>query len=144
MFGQVIFRSFLWLISLCAVLIIGFTGCGGDDDDDSDWAGTWIVESVDAPASSDEPDWDQDIAAFFGEWTWTFNRDGTWESEEPLSKAMGTYSLSGSSYTLTTEREEVLGFSIDVEETETGTWSRKGDTLTLTSDDGIVRVLKKK
>ena len=42
MFGQVIPRSFLWFVSLCAVLIIGIIGCGGDNgDDDDDWVGTW-------------------------------------------------------------------------------------------------------
>ena len=42
MFQQVIPRSFLWLVSFCAVLIIGIIGCGGDDDDDNnEWVGTW-------------------------------------------------------------------------------------------------------
>ena len=40
MFGQVIPRSFLWFVSLCAILIIGIIGCGGDDDD-NEWVGTW-------------------------------------------------------------------------------------------------------
>ena len=33
MLGQVIPRSFLWFVSLCAILIIGIIGCGGDDND---------------------------------------------------------------------------------------------------------------
>ena len=49
MFGQVIPRSFVWFVSLCAVLTIGIIGCGGDDneDDDSEWVGTWSLETVD-------------------------------------------------------------------------------------------------
>ena len=38
MFQQVISRSFLWLVGLCVILVIGITGCGGDDDD-NDWVG---------------------------------------------------------------------------------------------------------
>ena len=33
MFGQAIPRSFLWLVGLYAVLTIGITGCGSEDDD---------------------------------------------------------------------------------------------------------------
>ena len=48
-------------------------------------------------------------------------------------KMTGTYSLSGSSYTLT-----------PIEAEGTGTWSRKGNSLTLTSNDGTTIVFKKK
>ena len=50
MFQQVTPRSFLWLVILCAVLIIEITGCGGDDnetDDDNEWGGTWSLETFD-------------------------------------------------------------------------------------------------
>ena len=51
MFGQVIPRSFLWFVSLCAVLIIGIIGCGGDEDneadEDNEWVGTWSLETFD-------------------------------------------------------------------------------------------------
>ena len=49
-FGQVIARSFLWFVSLCAILIVGIIGCGGDDngdDEDNEWVGTWVVETRD-------------------------------------------------------------------------------------------------
>ena len=46
MFVQII-RSSLWLVSLFAVLIIGIIGCGGGEDDDNEWEGTWAMESVD-------------------------------------------------------------------------------------------------
>lgn len=42
---------FIFLLVFCAVLIIGVTGCG-DDEDENEWAGTWIVESVDAHDTS--------------------------------------------------------------------------------------------
>ena len=58
-------------------------------------------------------------------------------------KITGTYSLSGSNYTLTMEGEET-GFFWRYTEEDTGTWSRKGSTLTLNSDDGETIVFKKK
>ena len=163
MFGQVIPRSFVWFVSLCAVLIIGIIGCGGDDDDNNEWGGTWAMETVDGQSL------EQSFSGDFGEDginvsittnNWTFNDDGTMEAEIGLkieakegsseisanisTKATGTYSLSGSNYTLTitTEGEET-GFFGDTEE-DTGTWSRKGSTLTLNSDDGETIVFKKK
>ena len=63
---------------------------------------------------------------------------------------MGTYSLSGSNYTLTltggnftSATEEVeTETEFDFEEIENGTWSRSGNTLTLNSDDGSTIVFK--
>ena len=54
MFGKVNFRLFLWLVCFGAVLGIGITGCGGDEDDDENGVenraahggngdGEWIV-----------------------------------------------------------------------------------------------------
>ncbi len=65
-------------------------------------------------------------------------------------KMTGTYTLSGSNYTLTPIKVEGTGiFEEDVEpvgptDEDTGTWSRKGNTLTLISDDGSTIVFKKK
>ena len=49
MLGQVIPRLFLWLISFNVIFIIGIIGCSGDGDSegDTDWVGTWSLESVD-------------------------------------------------------------------------------------------------
>ena len=44
MFQRINF-NFLTLVSLCIALIIGAAGCG--DDDDSEWIGTWTLETVD-------------------------------------------------------------------------------------------------
>ena len=141
MFQQVTPRLFLWLVSICAVLIIGTIGCGGDDDDgDSEWVGKWSLESLDG--HNYEAFWDA-LGFSIVTNSWTFYDDGTWEAQlilegEAAVKSMGTYSLSGSSYTAT-------GLSEALEDTEadTGTWSREGNHLTITSNGGTVIVLKK-
>ena len=155
MFRREIPRSFLWLVSLCAVLSIGIISCGRDDDN-SDWIGTWAVETIDGQT------YEQAFEEELGEKgsvvtnNWTFNDDGTIEAEIAVrvsgevssSKIMGTYSLSGSNYTVTTTATERTGFFVegatDDTEVDTGTWSRTGRTLTLNSDDGSIIVLKKK
>ena len=98
----------------------------------------------------------------------TFDDDGTWHREVTLDvetaderdttsfEVMGTYSLSGSNYTITVNDVTVIAegdvdfleeadAETDFEsgDIETGTWSRNGDTLTLTSDDGHVLGFKK-
>ena len=47
MFQQVIPRSFLWLATLYAVLIIAMIACGSDDNgaDDNEWVGTWSLDT---------------------------------------------------------------------------------------------------
>ena len=177
MFQQVIPRSFLWLVSFCAVLIIGIIGCGGDDDDDNnEWGGTWAMETVDGKNVQAQFEAFELLAQAFGETadisyidTWTFDDDGTWRREATLevklaadqamtsTKIMGAYSLSGSDYTLTVNdatltaegnaellEETDIGSDFESGYAETGTWSRTGNTLTLTSDAGMVLGLKKK
>ncbi len=156
-------RPFLWLLSLCAVLIIGIVSCGGDEDDDNEWVGTWAMETVDGESLEQAFD-EEGVNASIVTYSWTFNNDGTMEvefamkvevKEEGLElsgqgsmKMTGTYSLSGSSYTLTPMEAEGTGiFKEDPfgpTDEETGTWSRKGNTLTLISDAGHVIVFKKK
>ena len=76
------------------------------------------------------------------------------DQETTSLELMGAYSLSGSNYTITVNDVTVIaegdvGFLEEAEtdfesgDIETGTWSRKGDTLTLTSDDGHVLGFKK-
>ena len=82
MFQQVIPRSFLWLVSIWAVLTIGIIGCGGDDDD-NEWVGTWAIETIDGQS------FEQGFAEEFGDAIelsitaneWTFDSDGTMEME---------------------------------------------------------------
>ena len=155
----------LRLVSLCVVLIVGIIGCGGDEDDDNDWVGTWVLESVDGE-SFEETFEEEGVSATIITNNWTFNSDGMMEvefamkfeaKEEGLElsgqgsmKMTGTYTLSGSNYTLTPIEVEGTGiFKEDVEpigatDDDTGTWSRKGNTLTLYSDDGSTVVFKKK
>ena len=167
MFGQVIPRLFLRLISLGVVLIIGIIGCGGDGD--TDWVGTWSLESVDGTNIRQQLDQFEQLAGAFGQVLkitfaddWTFDDDGTWHretiyevdegdgSEGTSIEGWGTYSLSGSDYSLTVAEVtgEVETDAIDIElhfeDIANGTWSINGDTLTLTGDGGSTVSLKKK
>ena len=170
MFQQAIPRSFLWLVSIWAALIIGTIGCGGDDDDNQ-WVGTWEMESIDGESleqsfGEDEEFGDAEIDFSITANEWTFSDDGTMEMELGMKfevkeqglefsgqgsmKIMGTYSLSGSNYTLTSTEVEGTGLFegeaalIGSTDEDTGTWSRSGNTLTLNSDDGTTVVFKKK
>ena len=170
-------------VCLCAISVLGLSGCG-DDEGSNDWVGTWKLDTVDG--EDFEQSFIQvfvDVQVFVDEGSevnvsllannWTFDGNGTFEMEFAFSyeaeedgvqvedinsmKIMGTYSLSGSNYTLTREKTTVSGglFTIalilgtfDTEEDEadieTGTWSRKGDTLTLTRENDTVSVYKRK
>ena len=61
------------------------------------------------------------------------------------SKITGTYSVSGSNYTLTAEGN-IGVFEVDTTRTgiNTGTWSREGNILTLNSDNSSSIAFKKK
>ena len=162
MFGQVIPRSFLWFVCLCAVLGIGIIGCGGGEDE-NDWVGTWAMESVDGQSleQSMKEDFGEEANVSIVTNSWRFNSDGTMDAEARVKiegaeggteitttisqNATGTYSLSGSSYTLTLEITfNFFGYAETETEIDTGTWSRKGNTLTLISDEGETIVFKKK
>ena len=171
MFGHVIPRSSLWLVSLWTVLISGIIGCGGDSDSEvnSDWVGTWSLESVDGTNIRQQLDQFEQLAVTFGQLLtitfadeWTFDDDGTWHRETTYEvdegsgpeatsiEGWGTYSLSGSNYSLTVTEVtgEVETGAIDIElhfeDLANGTWSINGDTLTLTGDGGSAVSLKKK
>ncbi len=69
MFGKVDFRYFLWLVCFGAVLGIGITGCGGDEEDDEngdessglpEWYGPkWYLVSINGKEMSDILDEDE-------------------------------------------------------------------------------------
>ena len=168
MFQHVIPRWYLWLVSLYVVLIIVSIGCGGDEDD-NEWVGTWAWETIDGQSFDrlfveefGEEGGNVSIVAN----NWIFDKDGTMEAEIAVKfeveeeglelsgqgsmKMTGTYSLSDSNYTLTPIAVEGTGiFKEEVEpvgptDEDTGTWTRKGNTLTLNSDDGSTIVFKKK
>ncbi len=162
-----------WLVSLCAVLAIGFIGCGsGDSETDDDLVGTWTLESVDGATIQETIDQFKQLAAAFGQvleisYTedWTFESDGMWrrastlvapndagEVETNSFEATGTYSLSGSNYSITitgTTGEDVTeGVQADIDfdfaDVLSGSWSISGSTLTLTGDGGTVLGFKSK
>ena len=164
MFQQVIPRPFLWLVSFFTILVIGFTGCGGDDggDDngtgDTGWVGTWSLETFDSQTLDQVLKQElatEGVTISIVTNNWTFNDDGTLEAEISFklgnqggdsgiaitssNKTTGTYSLSGSNYTLTLEEIPIASLRDSA-----GTWSREGNTLTLNSDDGNTIGFKKK
>ena len=167
MFQQAIPRFFLYSVSLCVVFIIGIIGCGGNDDD-NEWVGTWAMETIEGEsldeslAEGEDLGIDMSIVAN----SWTFNDDGTMEADFGVKaevkeqgiefsvqgslKIMGTYSLSGSNYTLTFTKVVETGIlegaepPIDSSDADTGTWAREGNTLTLNSDEDGTIVFKKK
>ena len=161
MFQHAITRSFLWLATLCAVLIIEIIGCGGDDnetDDDNEWVGTWSLDTFGGQTLEQVLEQElgtEGVTVSIVTNNWTFNDDGTLEAEISFkignqggdsafaitssSKTTGTYSLSGSNYTLTLEETPIASLK-----ESTGTWSRDGNTLTLNSDNGNVIGFKKK
>ena len=140
------------LLVLILLILSCLFGCGGDNvedtAEDNKWIGTWIVESIDGENVNSLLE-ALDISM---EWLWTFDDDGTWEwelliegrGESETDKATGTYSLDGANYTMS---EPVNSVSLGSDETDSGedigTWVIKGDTLTLTNDDGRVVVLKR-
>ena len=143
------------------------SGCGGDDDE-NEWVGTWAIDSTDGESIEQTFAEGEELGIDFSidPNRWTFNDDGTMDVEFGVAfeteeqgfvisgqgsiKIMGTYSLSGSNYTLTPTTVEGTGIlegeppPIAATDTDTGTWSREGDTLTLNSDDGSTIVFKRK
>ncbi len=161
MYHQIIPRSFLWLATLYAVLIIGIIGCGGNDnetDDDNEWVGTWSLDTFGGQTLEQVLEQElgtEGVTVSIVINNWTFNDDGTLEAEISFklgnqggdsafaitssSKTTGTYSLSGSNYTLTLEEAPIASLK-----ESTGTWYREGNTLTLNSDNGGSIAFKKK
>ena len=142
--------------------------------DGNQWVGTWSLESVDGERFEQRV-WDEsfshkdrETATFIN--NWTFNDDGTVQSEigftirdkrsaGKTSWAMeGIYTLSGENYRLiwtppaTKESPLLTALFIllravrgEDKGQDTGTWSRQGDTLNIIStDSGEVMVFKKK
>ena len=166
MFQQVTPRSSFWLGTLYAMLIFGIIGCGGDDDD-NEWIGTWAIERIDGESIEQTFAEGEELGIDFSivPNSWTFNDDGTMDAEFGIEfetkeegftisgsggmRITGTYSLSGSRYTLTPTTVKGTGIlegaPPPIAATEdTGTWSREGNTLTLTNDDSSTIVFKKK
>ncbi len=152
MFQLVIPCPFLRLASLCTVFIVGIIGCGGDDNgaDDNNWGGTWSLETFDGQTLEQVLEQElgtEEVTVSIVANNWTFNDDGTLEAEISFklgnqggdsaiaitssTKTTGTYSLSGSNYTLTLQEIPIASLK-----ESTGTWSRAGNILTLIGDNG--------
>ena len=154
-----------WLVNLFTVLAIGFIGCGGGEgDDDNELVGTWTLESVDGATIQQTIDQFKQLAAAFGQeieisYTedWTFESDGMWrraltlvapneagEVETNSFEATGTYSLSGSNYSITitgttgVDPTDDIQADIDFDFADiiNGTWAIDGSALTLTGAGG--------
>ena len=114
-------RCLLVFVSLCAVLIIGPTGCGVFLDD-NEWGGRWALNTVNgkglngyADSIHDKGDWESlgwllgEYSPYYYYYLWTFDDDGMWYAEMRFKangqvisfEATGTYSLSDSNYTIT-------------------------------------------
>ena len=161
MFQQVTPRSCLWFISLCTVLAMGMIACGSGnnaDDDDNDWVGTWSLETYDGQGLEQVLEQElapEGVTISIVTNSWTFNDDETLEAEigfrlgnqggdsaialTSTIKTAGTYSLSGSNYTLTLEDIPIASLK-----ESTGTWNREGNTLTLNSNNGDNIAFKQK
>ena len=161
MFQQVTLRSCLWFISL-SVLTMGMIACGGgndddDDDSDNDWVGTWSLETFDDQGLEQVLEQElapEGVTISIVTNNWIFNNDGTLEAEigfrlenqgndsgislTSTIRTAGTYSLSGSNYTLTLEEVPIASLK-----ESTGAWSREENILTLNSDDGNSIAFKK-
>ena len=161
MFRHATPRSCLWFISLCTVFTMGMIACGSgndDDDDDNDWVGTWSLETYDGRGLEQVLEQElapEGVTISIVTNNWTFNNDGTLEAEISFRlgnqgsdsaialtstiKTAGTYSLSGSNYTLTLEEIPIASLK-----ESTGTWNREGNTLTLNSNNGDNIAFKQK
>lgn len=127
---------------LYVFLSIVFIGCGGDDNgDDNEWVGTWKLETVGGLNY-------EEFLTTFGfvvlTNSWAFHDDGTFDIDFtikgfPAEKSSGTYSLSGSKFTVDGFTDKLNDVSF-----ESGTWSIQGDILAITGDDGTVIGLRRK
>ena len=152
MFQQATAHLSLWLVALFVVFIIGIIGCGSDDD--NAWVGTWAIETIDGKSVEQVYGEVLTVPVSIVTYNWTFNSDGTVEAEftfeidglETSKVIMGTYSLTGSDFTLSliaAVKVEVPEGTIDgLEETyeDIGTWSRKGNTLTINSKGSLLAI----
>ena len=147
-------------------LIAGISACDQvqhlfvppDEVEDNVWVGDWELQTIDGASLEEhfESDFEGiDLSVVSNRWT--FHEDETWDMEigidfkvaeagiaitsSTIINFMGTYSLSGSNYTLSFMSHEENGF-FGSDELDTGTWLRDGATLILYSDGDIIVVFK--
>ena len=137
------------------LLLILLIGCGEDEDN---WAGKWRLHTIDDQTVEQVLNVSAQTEVEIKKNEWEFHDNDTWDSEfeaetklesaavqqsTDLKLALkGSYTLSGSNYTLiisnVTQQQQVL-FS---QSRNTGTWERSGSTLTLNNDDDRVITFK--
>ena len=128
-----------------------------EDNDASEVIGRWAVQSIDGDPI-DKAFEEAELfegAEILGVSEWTFYDDGRWHwvtafeigTEDPFSSSFsfrigGTYTITGSSYTLIFDEETIALLEIQPSDaTTTGTWIKAGSTLTLSHADGTVIVM---
>lgn len=145
------FISMFVSILMLTVLV----GCGEDEDN---WVGKWQLHSIDDQTVEQVLNESIQTEVEVKKNEWEFHDNDTWDSEfeaesqvenvavqqtSDLKLALkGSYTLSGSDYTLiisnVTQQQQLL-FS---KSRNTGTWVRSGSTLTLNNDDDKVFTFK--
>ena len=137
------------------LMLIVLIGCGEDEDN---WVGKWRLHSIDDKTVEQVLNESTQTEVEIKKNEWEFHDNDTWDSEfeaetqvenvavqqtSDLKLALrGSYTLSGSNYTLiisnVTQQQQLL-FS---KSRNTGTWVRSGSTLTLNNDDERVFTFK--
>ena len=146
------------------VLMLTLCGCEAFVDtvvtqpEENELVGVWTVESIDGQTLQMAIPEAQDLVDYFNIWTffpdgryewiwgWTPgpNADGVFFSSPVYFSIDGTYTLQGSRFTLKVTESTAFFDIPDPDEGMSGTWVRKGSTLTLNYDAGTVIVLKEK
>lgn len=137
------------------LMLIVLIGCGDDEDN---WVGKWQLHSIDDKTVEQVLNESTQTEVEIKKNEWEFHDNDTWDSEFEAETKLesaavqqtrsikltlkGSYTLSGSNYTLiisnVTQPQQVL-FS---QSRNTGTWERSGSTLTLNNDEGRVTTFK--
>ena len=137
------------------LVLIVLIGCGSDEDN---WVGKWRLHTIDDETVEQVLNVSAQTEVEIKKNEWEFHDNDTWDSEFEAETKLesaavqqtrdikitlkGSYTLSGSNYTLiisnVTQQQQVL-FS---QSRNTGTWERSGSTLTLNNDDDRVITFK--
>ena len=153
------------------LLLLFIIGCTRNDQSvspespENEWIGRWARDTFEGLPLAEwvkEVEQDEGVSITITANSWTFSSDGSMEIEFAFEggslqgsfKWTGTYSLSGSNYTITITESKTTGvFSAEEGNAEsatgvfttTGTWYRQGNTLTINfGDDGDPIILRKK
>ena len=137
------------------LMLIVLIGCGEDEEN---WVGKWRLHTIDDETVEQVLNVSAQTEVEVKKNEWEFHDNDTWDSEFEAETKLesvavqqtrdikltlkGSYTLSGSDYTLiisnVTQQQQVL-FS---QSRNTGTWERSGSTLTLNNDDDRVITFK--